>query len=208
MNVYSVTYGSHEDSAVLFFYHEEVYTSQEFEKIVLGAIVFHLKAIKAGDITLSAGREKWPCIHNISDLFWGDITRALEPYGFTRIRPSQSVDFSGWQDPFNFEGTAWCGKDSVTYRLYEVLMEQGFTKADSSIYEADGKMKAKIDHHDADNTICRTCGAQTRDNPLSGESQCWWCPRCGDGCHCDYSETFGVYEFIEDEEIDRQCWYE
>jgi len=147
MPFYAVAYGSHEDSDIVYFEHSNNYTYQEFEEITIKAIVELLKRMKSGELE-QMELQKWPSIHNISDLFPSCIKRALEPFGFRVVETHAKVVFSGWQDPFYLE-TKWYGKDDETAKLIAALRESGFTKKDSSSYAyKEKRMRRRKERHE------------------------------------------------------------
>jgi hypothetical protein len=191
MFIYSVSYTSYEDSSVIYLSHEKEYTEEEFEKIVIDAITWYMKALKTNSAELAnetidgpmpfspanLGRwlgsrvdREWPCIWNISDLF-PDVGYVLErpEFGFKVVKPKQEVVFFGWQNPFSYK-TDWVknahAEECATTRLSENLWANGFTEKDGGSYESNKKHEDIADKHETNGLTCPNCNAQTRDNPI------------------------------------------
>ena len=191
MHIYSVSYTSYEDSSIIYLSHEKEFTEEEFEKIVIEATTWFLRALKENSAELRnevidgpmahspanlcrlmgiRTNHKWPCVGNISDLF-PDISYVLErpEFGFKVVNPKQGVSFFGWQNPFSYS-TNWVKnaheEDCATTRLSKHLWANGFTKKDATSYTYEERSKKSSNKHKTGQITCPTCNNQTRDNPI------------------------------------------
>jgi len=202
MPIYSISYTSHEDSSIIYLEHDNEYTQEEFDNIVIEAIVELCRILKSGarmedemihgpcalspaniGRILGSRNSEWPNIGAVSDLF-PDIGYFMERYGFKIINSKCDACFWGWADPF--EEASWDrDSSSIDKNLYLKLKEAGFTQEDSRRYQCELRMRERREQEEkieGQNRTCHQCGKEFfEDNPTLFDAPFTFCSKeCAD----------------------------